>query len=248
MMKLFNTLAPATLLFSLLVSCTTTYQYGPGGFGSESRVLVTPASQDSAKTAHYASGRYSFNLGNGYNSGESSRFGELSYHLGHSRKFLVCAVGASVFSGAYRVEKFTQESGWKDFFGVNGSGQLALNIPLGKHLNWRIFGVRSGFSMEGGSLYDFRMRNRNIPGFNEYYDRQLIWNAGTFSEIQILVKEYRLGLQSCNAFLLGKGGFLGLNSSFSTYLGYRHYMLNYQLAGSSHGAYYHNLGLIFKFR
>lgn len=97
-------------------------------------------------------------------------------------------------------------------------------------------------------MYDFRQRNRNYPGFNEYYDRQLIWNAGAFSEIQILVKDYRLGMQTCNALVLGKGGVLGLNSSFAAFLGYRQYMLNYQLAASSHAAYYHNVGVIFKFR
>lgn len=246
-MRFINKPAPALILISLLVSCTTTYQYGPGGFGSESRVLVTPASQDSVKTAHYASGRYSYNLGNGYNPGESSRFAEVSYHLGHSRKYFACALGASAFSGAYQVRKFSQEAGWKDFFGVNTSAQMALNIPLGKHLNWRIFGVRSGFSMEGGSLYDFRMRNRNFPGFNEFYDRQLIWNAGTFSELQILIKECRIGLQSCNAMLIGKNGPLGFNPSFSGYFGYREYMLHYQLAASSHGAHYHSLGVIFNF-
>lgn len=244
MRYLLNTIIPAFLL----ASCSTVYQYGPGNLGTESRILLTPANKDTVHLNHYYSGRISFNAGKGYNTGETSYYGDESWHMGYSRKYLSCGVGASFFHGTYKVVKFTPEAGNKNFYGLSGTGQIALNIPIGKYVNWRILGLRSGFALESGSLYDFRMRNRNYPGFNGYHNGPFIWNFGPYSELMVQVRNFRIGLFSGNNFLIGSGRLLGLASAAGIFAGYGDYTLNYQFTGNSLGNSAHELGMILSFK
>lgn len=246
MMK-FKRLIALFLFSSLLFSCTSTYQYGPGCLGVESRVFLTPVANDTAALRHYAGGRYFFNLGKGYNEAESNRFGEVNYHLGYTHKLLTCAAGISAFAGSYEVLKFETEKGWKNFYGCSAMGQAALNIPLGSYLNWRILGIRGGFSLEDGDMYNFRIRNRAIPGFNEIYDRRLIWNAGGYSELIFEKNGYRAGFLSSNTLLLGNGKMLGLASAVGANLGRDRYTLSYQYSVFSHGNSGHNVGMTINF-
>jgi hypothetical protein len=247
MMHLFKKTALAAILSSSLYSCSTVYQYGPGNLGHESRLLITPGSKDSVRTAHYISGRYSFNLGQGYNEGESSRFADAYYHLGYSARYFSGAIGAGVFGGNYQVRKFSPDPGWKKFYGVNAMGQAALNIPIGP-VNWRILGVRAGFSVEDGGLYDFRIKHREIPGFDEFTSNRLTGFAGTCSEIMIRHKDYTFGGSSNLVFLFGQREMLGFASSASLYAGYKEYSLIYQITGSIRQGQNHSLGMIFRFR
>jgi hypothetical protein len=232
---------------SLLASCSTAYKYGPGNLGTDSRIMLTPANQDSVHTAHYFTERISFNLGNGYNPEESCTYSDGSWHMGYSRKYYSCGVGAGIFYGNYKVVKFSPEAGRKNFYGFTGTGQMALNIPIGRYVNWRIIGARSGFAFEGGELYDFRMRNRNYPGFDSYHESPFIWNFGPCSELMVQVNAFRIGLFSGNNFLMGSGRLLGLTSTAGIYAGYSDYNLNYQYTESSHGNSAHELGIIYRF-
>lgn len=244
----FNVKFPLFILTGfLLFSCASTYMYGPGNLGHESRIFLTPISSDSSQLQHYVTGRYSLNAGQGYSPGESCNFGEASYHLGYSRKFISCGAGGMLFGGVYQVKKFEISPGWKNFYGFSASGQVALNIPLGNYFNWRILGVRSGLAMEGGELYNFRMRYRDYPGFNEYFDRQLMGHAGSFSEMMFQKNGYRLLLNNCNTILFGKGRLQGFNSAVSAGFGYQQYTLQYQYTASSHGNTSQSLGLILRF-
>jgi hypothetical protein len=247
MMHLFKKTALAAVLSLSLYSCSTVYQYGPGNLGHETRLLITPGSKDSVRTAHYFSGRYSFNLGNGYNNNEACRFGDAYYHLGYSAKYFSGAIGAGIFGGTYQVQKFSQDPGWKKFYGVNAMGQAALNIPIGP-VNWRIIGVRAGFSVEDGALYDFRMKHRDTPGFNEFTSNRLTGFAGTCSELMLRHKDYTFGAANNFVFLFGEKELLGIANSSSIHAGYKDYSLIYQLTGSIRQGQNHSLGMIFRFR
>lgn len=235
------------LLGIFLVSCSTVYQYGPGNLGTESRILLTPGNRDSIKVGHYISGRYSFNGGKGYNSGESSRYGEAAYNLGFAAKYLSCGIGAGAFAGSYEVEKFRAEPGWKDFFGVTACGQAALNLPLGP-VNWRIIGLRGGLALENGALYEFRKRYRNAYQFNQFTDGKLIGNFGSYSELTIHRQDFSGGLTSSSTFLFGRENLLDFVSSWSLFLGYRQFALQYQLTGSVKQGQNQSLGLVFRFK
>jgi len=237
-------------IFCLLfvASCSSVYQYGPGHLGGESRVLVTPASHDSLRSGFFLGSRLYLNNGDGYNQGESCRFGELSFHHGLSRKFLSFASGVNAFGGSYDVRKFELERGWKRFYGLQASSQIALNIPLGTNFDWRILGLKAGFTLEDGDLYRFRLKYRDYPDFNEYSEGKLIGHAGTYSELMARVREYRFGMSFCNAVLFGREKGLGLASSLGGFLGYRNFTAQYQFTAATQQGSNHSLGLVYRMK
>ena len=246
-MHLLKKTALVAILSSSLYSCSTVYQYGPGNLGHESRLLITPGCKDSVRTAHYFSGRYTFNLGNGYNEGESCRFADAYYHLGYSAKYFSGAIGTGVFGGNYQVRKFSQDPGWKKFYGVNAMGQAALNIPIGP-VNWRILGIRAGISVEDGGLYDFRIKHLDTPGFDELTSNRLTGFAGTFNEIMVRHKDYTFGGSGNFSFLFGQKKLLGVANSSSIYVGYKEFSLIYQITEAIRQGQNHSLGLVFRIR
>ena len=238
----------ATALVAVcLSSCSSVFQYGPGNLGHESRLLLTPGNKDSLRTAHNLSGRYTFNLGDGYNPDESCRFGEAYYHLGYSAKYLSCALGTGLFGGSYKVRKFTIDPGWKNFFGLNGLGQAAVNLPIGP-FNWRILGVRAGFSAEQGALYDFRRKYRNTPGFDELTDNRLTFFTGTYSEIMYSKNACQFGISGSNTVMFERSGLLGFAASYCMYAGYKDVNLVYQITGGIRQGQNHSLGVVLMFR
>ena len=241
----FKTSALAILLSFALFSCSSVYQYGPGNLGHETRLLITPGNKDSIRTTHNISGRYSFNLGKGYNPNESCRFGEAFYHLGYSAKYFSGAVGAGLFGGSYQVREFSIDPGWKNFFGMNGAGQAAFNIPLGP-FNWRIIGVRGGFSGEGGALYDFRKKHQNTPGFDSFTASRFLGYGGTYSELMYSKNDYRFGLSSNTVFQYDREGFLGMASGISLFAGYQNVSFIYQMTDAMVQGQNHSLGLVIR--
>jgi hypothetical protein len=238
----------AMAIGQIFQSCSPTFQYGPANLGTESQVFISPANKDGHSIAQYAGGGYSFNLGKGYYDGESSRYAEALYHVAYAGKYISCATGTGIFGGSYRVNAFRQDPGWKNYYGLQGSMQVAANLPITSFINWRILGFRSGFALEDGELFDFRMKYRNYPGFAEFSRGRMIGNAGGYSEIMVNYRDIQAGVYYSNSVLFGKEKFLGLASSYAVYAGYNSIFVQYRYTASTTGNQSRSLGLIYRFR
>ncbi len=177
-LKLIFAVCYIALLFA---SCS--HDYEPALFHQDIVYMPKPASFDSAKSATYISGAFSYNINS--NGDDQALSGQLNISEGHTFNHFNLAYGVFAVYGNY--ENSSISSGNPNYFnskyfGAVGARFAASTYFTSHNVDYRFLGVEAAYSSEYGAYAGYRDYLTQQPGF--YVDnRTYLFSIGGTSEV-----------------------------------------------------------------